>query len=169
MTIQYDQRQPSFYDVSLVDGYNLPVSVTSYKPVSSKCLIRGCNKNLKDTCPPELQVVNDEGQVVACKSACLAFNLDSFCCRNKYGSPEKCKPSVYSSLFKKACPSYVTYAFDTPSPLVSCSSDQFVITFCPDKWGTQHSSAWYNWGLYNQQAFLSLVSRNIITCIQKSK
>lgn len=56
MTIQYDQRQPSFYDVSLVDGYNLPVSVTSYKPVSSKCLIRGCNKNLKDTCPPELQV-----------------------------------------------------------------------------------------------------------------
>ncbi|XP_004233691.2 thaumatin-like protein [Solanum lycopersicum] len=140
MTIQYDKKQPSFYDVSLVDGYNLPVSVTN-KPSSTKCLIRGCTKNLKDTCPPELQVVNDGGQVVACKSACLAFNLDSFCCRNKYGSPEKCKPSVYSSLFKNACPSYVSYAFDTPSPVLSCSSDQFIITFCPDKWATHHLSA----------------------------
>ncbi|KAK4367477.1 hypothetical protein RND71_011269 [Anisodus tanguticus] len=143
MTIQYDKRQPSFYDVSVVDGYNLPVSVTN-KPASSKCLIGGCSRNLKDICPPELQVINDAGQVMACKSACLAFNRDSFCCRNKYGSPDKCKPSVYSSLFKRACPSYVTYAFDTPSPVVSCSSDEFVITFCPDKWGTEHSSAWYN-------------------------
>lgn len=95
---------------------------------------------MKGSCPLELQVVNGKGEVVACKSACLAFNLDSFCCRNKYGTPQKCKPSVYSKMFKDACPSYVSYAFDQPSPLVSCPADEFVITFCPEKWGGEHLS-----------------------------
>ncbi|XP_022872855.1 thaumatin-like protein [Olea europaea var. sylvestris] len=137
--LQVDAKKPSFYDVSLVDGYNLPVSVDT-KTLSRKCHIGGCWKNLKSMCPVELQVVNGQREVVACKSACLAYDLDSFCCRNEYGSPEKCKPSLYSKLFKDACPSYVSYAFETPSPLVNCDSDEYVITFCPDKWGGEHMS-----------------------------
>ena len=91
--VQVDKTKPNFYDVSLVDGYNLPVMVTT-KQASPKCTINGCVKNLKSSCPQELQVLNKTGQVVACKSACLAFNLDSFCCRNEFGTPEKCKPSL---------------------------------------------------------------------------
>ena len=72
---------------------------------------------------------------MACKSACLAFDNDKFCCRNQYGSPGKCKPSVYSKIFKDACPNYFSYAFDTPTPLVSCASSEFIITFCPYGWG----------------------------------
>ncbi|KAG8384748.1 hypothetical protein BUALT_Bualt04G0150700 [Buddleja alternifolia] len=136
VTLQYDNQKPSFYDVSLIDGYNLPVHVSSKQ---NKCHIGGCLKNLKATCPVELQVVNGEGEVVACKSACLEFDRDSFCCRNKYGSPAKCKPSVYSRLFKDACPNYVSYAFETPLPLVACDSDEYVITFCPNRWGGDHT------------------------------
>lgn len=131
LTIQVDKGKPSFYDVSLVDGYNLPVSVSSI-PSSSKCFIGGCMKSMKNGCPLELQVLNSNGDVVACKSACLAFNADAFCCRNQYGSPEKCKPSLYSKMFKNACPSYVSYAYDRPFPVVSCSSDKYWFTFCPE-------------------------------------
>lgn len=138
--LQVDNRKPSFYDVSLVDGYNLPVSVSA-NPASSKCFIGGCLTNLKNSCPQELEVLNNKGEIVACKSACLAFNLDRFCCRNKYGSPDKCKPSVYSKLFKAACPSYYSYALEVPPPLVNCASDEYLITFCPENWGTALMSA----------------------------
>jgi hypothetical protein len=86
-------------------------------------------------CPRELEVLNSNGEVVACKSACLAFDLDNFCCRNDYGSPKKCRPNVYSKIFKDACPNYFSYAFDTPTPLVSCGSLEYIITFCPYGWG----------------------------------
>ncbi|XP_018482358.2 thaumatin-like protein [Raphanus sativus] len=138
IAVQADKSKLNFFDVSLVDGYNLPVTVTS-KPMSSKCTIFGCHRDLKTTCPEELQVVNKEGRVVACKSACLAFDNDRFCCRNAYGTPEKCKRTTYSMLFKEACPSYYSYAYDTPPPLVSCSAKEYIITFCPSNWG--HNSA----------------------------
>ncbi|XP_066373155.1 thaumatin-like protein [Miscanthus floridulus] len=38
--------------------------------------------------------------VVGCKSACLAFGTDEYCCRGKFASPATCKPSGYSKLFK---------------------------------------------------------------------
>ncbi|KAL1824563.1 hypothetical protein ACET3Z_011341 [Daucus carota] len=140
IALQADKSKPSYYDVSVVDGYNLPVSVMT-KPYSSKCKIGGCVKNMNNICPEELQVLNEEKEVVACKSACLAYNVDKFCCRNAYGSPEKCRPSVYSRMFKEACPWYYSYAYDTPAPLVSCVSDEFVITFCPSKWGAGNVTA----------------------------
>lgn len=134
ISVQADQTKPNFYDVSLVDGYNLPVSVSA-RPASSKCAIGGCGKNLNSYCPDELRVLNDEGQVVACKSACLAFDLDIFCCRNEFGSPEKCGPSVYSKIFKDACPWYYSFAYDSPPPLATCSAKEYAITFCPSTWG----------------------------------
>ncbi|KAF9609110.1 hypothetical protein IFM89_013364 [Coptis chinensis] len=137
VSVQSDNSKPNYYDVSLVDGYNLPVSVAA-RSLDSKCSIGGCSKKLNSLCPRELQVLNSQGKVVACKSACLAFNHDLFCCMNDYGSPDKCKPNMYSNMFKNACPSYYSYAFDTPAPLVSCTSSEYVITFCPSKWG-QHS------------------------------
>ncbi|XP_059449818.1 pathogenesis-related thaumatin-like protein 3.5 [Corylus avellana] len=128
--ISAQEGKPTFYDVSLVDGYNIPVSVCS-KQLSPSCIIKGCSKNVNSLCPQELQVLNKNGEVVACKSGCLAFDLDKFCCRNEYGSPGKCKASVYSKIFKDACPSYYSFAFDMPPPLVNCSSREYVITFCP--------------------------------------
>ncbi|KAF7055462.1 hypothetical protein CFC21_062985 [Triticum aestivum] len=80
-----DQSKGSSYDVSVVDGYNLPVAVWT-RPAnrSGDCFIAGCAKNVNAVCPPELQVTSGTGKkatVVACRSACLAFGLDAFCCR----------------------------------------------------------------------------------------
>lgn len=139
VSVQEDKGKPSFFDVSLVDGYNIPVSLTARQGFP-KCTIRGCRKNLNGLCPQELEILNEnEKVVVACKSACLAFDLDNFCCRKQYGSPAKCKASVYSKIFKDACPSYFSYAFDTPPPLVNCASRENVITFCPGL-GDEHTS-----------------------------
>ncbi|KAL5582432.1 hypothetical protein UlMin_014874 [Ulmus minor] len=139
VSLQGNHEKPNFYDVSLVDGYNLPVFVAP-RPLTSKCAISGCVKNLNDLCPNELMVLNSKGEVVACKSACLAYNLDSFCCRNEYGTPEKCRPNIYSNILKDACPSYYSYAYDSPPPLVSCPGKEYVITFCPSSWGGGRSS-----------------------------
>ncbi|KAI3993305.1 hypothetical protein MKX01_010048 [Papaver californicum] len=92
VSLQPDDK-PSFYDVSLVDGYNVPISVSA-KSKASNCYIGGCLKDLNKIFPQKLQV------------ACLAYNLDIFCCRNAYGNPNKCKPNIYSNMFKHACPSY---------------------------------------------------------------
>ncbi|WOK92501.1 thaumatin-like protein [Canna indica] len=136
VSLQEDKSKPSFYDVSLVDGYNLPISIST-KPADRKCWIGGCAKSINSLCPQELQVLDrSTGAVVACKSACLAFDLDVFCCRNAYGKPETCMSSMYSTMFKDACPSYFSYAFDSPPPLVSCFSREYAITFCPSRWGT---------------------------------
>ncbi|KAJ7974473.1 Thaumatin-like protein [Quillaja saponaria] len=135
ISLQGDKGKSHSFAVSLVDGYNIPVSVTP-SPLTPKCgYIQGCLKNLNSLCPHELQVWNDKGEIVACKSACLAFDLDKFCCRNEYGIPEKCKPNVYSKIFKDACPSYFSYAFDTTHPLLTCACNAYVITFCPSTWG----------------------------------
>ncbi|KAL9233790.1 hypothetical protein vseg_008740 [Gypsophila vaccaria] len=135
ITLQTDKNQPSFFDVSLVDGYNLPISVSARRSGSTNCSIKGCLRDLNTKCPLELQIKDCKGNVVACKSACLAYNLDRFCCRNEYDSPEKCTPSLYSNVFKDTCPCYVSYAYDSPTPLVSCLVNELDITFCPGKWG----------------------------------
>ena len=62
-----------FYDVSLVDGYGLPVSVT---PSASACHVAECAVDLGPNCPTALKGPFDStGFPLGCKSACLA-NLD---------------------------------------------------------------------------------------------
>jgi hypothetical protein len=138
VSLNKDPSKGSSYDVSLVDGYNLPVavSVAGKGSAGSKCAIAGCSKDVNAACPPELQVTAAGGTVVACKSACLAFGLDAFCCRGKYATPAACRASVYSRLFKDACPTYYSYAYDTTAATGSgCYAPEYVITFCPDRWG----------------------------------
>ncbi|CAN6288223.1 unnamed protein product [Urochloa humidicola] len=142
-----DPTKGSSYDVSLVDGYNLPVAVSAAKPGASgtgdKCAIAGCAKDVNAVCPPELQVTaaaagGGGAKVVACKSACLAFGLDAFCCRGAYATPAACRGSVYSRLFKDACPAYYSYAYDTTAATATgCYAQEYVITFCPSRWGDE--------------------------------
>ncbi|RLN15894.1 uncharacterized protein C2845_PM02G14380 [Panicum miliaceum] len=135
----------SSYNVSLVDGYNLPVSVSAVPGTGaadpSKCAIAGCARDVNAVCPPEMQVTA-KSAVVACKSACLAFGLDAFCCRGAYATPAACRGSVYSRLFKDACPAYYSYAYDTTATTASaCHAREYVITFCPGRWGGEPDGA----------------------------
>ncbi|KAF5174926.1 Osmotin-like protein [Thalictrum thalictroides] len=129
-SIHHGQNDQSSYAVSLVDGYNVPLTVTPHEG-KGVCPVVGCKPDLLPTCPSSLQHKLAHGLVVACKSGCEAFGTDELCCRNHYNSPHTCKPSSYSSFFKHACPSTFTYAHDTPSLMHECSSPrELKIIFC---------------------------------------
>ncbi|XWS66806.1 hypothetical protein CRYUN_Cryun05aG0232400 [Craigia yunnanensis] len=118
-----------FYDVSLVDGFNLPLSVTPQG--GSGCTATSCPANVNAACPPELQV-KGSGGVIACKSACLAFNQPQYCCTGAYGSPATCQPTQYSKIFKSQCPQAYSYAYDDKSSTFTCTGGaNYLITFCP--------------------------------------
>ncbi|KAI4386816.1 hypothetical protein MLD38_004716 [Melastoma candidum] len=116
-----------FYDVSLVDGYNLPMIVEGTGG-SGACASTGCVTDLNRKCPEELRA----GGGVACKSACEAFGSPEYCCSGEFNSPSSCKPSLYSQIFKAACPRSYSYAYDDATSTFTCIDADYTITFCPN-------------------------------------
>ncbi|XP_016163184.2 pathogenesis-related protein 5-like [Arachis ipaensis] len=119
-----------FYDVSLVDGYNVAIGVQATGGTGD-CQYAGCENDLNGYCPKELQVKDDTGSVVACKSACVAFNTPEYCCTGEHSTPQTCSPTNYSKMFKNACPRAYSYAYDDASSTFTCSGANYIITFCP--------------------------------------
>ncbi|CAI9097919.1 OLC1v1034438C2 [Oldenlandia corymbosa var. corymbosa] len=119
-----------FYDISLVDGFNLPVTIA---PQDGGCPTISCPVDINNrACPKELSIYNTDGGVIGCKSACIAFNQPQYCCTGDFSTPDKCKPTYYSEIFKQQCPQSYTYAYDDPSSLFTCQRHpNYVITFCP--------------------------------------
>ncbi|OMO49842.1 Thaumatin [Corchorus olitorius] len=117
-----------YYDVSLVDGFNLPLAIV---PINGKgnCTVSGCDSDLRQDCPSEL-AFKANGKVVGCRSACDVFNTDEYCCRGVYENSVKCQPTYYSKKFKSACPTAYSYAYDDPTSIFTCSGTDYVITFC---------------------------------------
>ncbi|KAB1199451.1 Thaumatin-like protein 1 [Morella rubra] len=122
-----------FYDVSLVDGYNLPMTVVPHGGTGGNCTTTGCVPDLNRACPTQLKVMSggDGSESVACKSACEAFGDPQYCCSGAYATPDTCKPSSYSEFFKTACPRAYSYAYDDGTSTFTCASADYVITFCP--------------------------------------
>ncbi|XP_022145284.1 thaumatin-like protein 1b [Momordica charantia] len=115
-----------FYDVSLVDGYNLPMIVEGTGGTGA-CGSTGCVTDLNRQCPTELKAENGG----ACRSACEKFGTAEYCCSGAYGSPATCKPSKYSEIFKSACPRSYSYAYDDATSTFTCSGADYTVTFCP--------------------------------------
>lgn len=96
-----------YYDISLVDGYNLPVSITpSHEPQSSgsskyNCGAPSCNV---PACPKDYAIVDSTGNVVACQSTCSKENTPQACCTGAHDNPNTCKPDNRSEAVKSACP-----------------------------------------------------------------
>ncbi|XP_020591048.1 thaumatin-like protein [Phalaenopsis equestris] len=131
MTFGTPQSPLHYYDVSLVDGFNLPVTMA---PVGGGvgCGTAGCEVNLNVCCPSKFEV-RMEGKIVGCKSACLALQTDKYCCTGEFGSPMTCKPTLFSHLFKAICPRAYSFAYDDPTSLNRCKASHYVITFCPPR------------------------------------
>ncbi|MDN3351327.1 thaumatin family protein [Actinomadura sp. DC4] len=127
-----------FYDVSLVDGSNLPMYInhtggTPDKISSTGCVSAGCTKDANDTCPRTLRVTHD-GAVVACRSACVALNTDQTCCRGQWAPRSRCRPSEWpidsAALFKHAEPAAYSYVNDDATSVFTCKgSCDYRITF----------------------------------------
>ncbi|KAL6322819.1 hypothetical protein AAG906_020819 [Vitis piasezkii] len=89
-------------EVVLVDRYNMLESIFP-SGRSGECKAVTCVSDLNQRCPKDLQVLRN-GTVVACNSACMAFNKPEYCCSGAYSAPETSKPTEYSKLFKASCP-----------------------------------------------------------------
>nr|XP_023017000.1 pathogenesis-related protein 5-like [Leptinotarsa decemlineata] len=96
------------------------------------CKKSACPRYLNDECPNELKL-NTEHGVVGCKSACLAFNTDQYCCRGAFGTPETCRSSTwpvnYPKFFKSRCPDAYSYAYDDHKSTFTCRAEKYLITF----------------------------------------
>nr|ACG24434.1 hypothetical protein [Zea mays] len=122
-----------FYDVSLVDGSNLPMAVVPQGGAGTSCGATGCLADLNGPCPADLRVVGSDGAGIACKSACGAYGRPQDCCSGDYGTPATCQPSASSQFFKNACPRAYSYAYDDATSTFTCTSGtaSYLVTFCP--------------------------------------
>ncbi|KAH9888762.1 thaumatin family-domain-containing protein [Cubamyces lactineus] len=83
------------YDVSLVDGYNLPMRIEN----SKGCKISDCPVDLGPNCPTALKGPFDStGFPVGCQSACSTHLDDdpsnsTSCCTGTFDNPSTCVPS----------------------------------------------------------------------------
>ncbi|XP_019156661.1 PREDICTED: pathogenesis-related protein 5-like isoform X2 [Ipomoea nil] len=128
-TIANGNADKDFYDVSLVDGYNVDLGIRP-SGGSGDCQYAGCVADLNTNCPEVLQVT-DSGSVVACKSACAQFNTPEYCCTGDHNTHATCSPTQYSRIFKNACPKAYSYAYDDDSSTFTCAGSDYLITFCP--------------------------------------
>jgi hypothetical protein len=125
-----------FYDVSMVDGSNLPmyINLTSSTggttdPISSDgCIAAGCTKPVD--CPSALKV--DDG--AGCESACGVFGTDQYCCRGAWSSRADCQPTQwpvdYAAVFKDAEPYAYSYVDDDATSVYTCKGTcDYRITF----------------------------------------
>ncbi|KAK7307471.1 hypothetical protein VNO77_40571 [Canavalia gladiata] len=110
-------------DVSVVEGFNLPVMVEAEGSGKGEWI--GCVGNLNEACPAELKVTIG-GDDVACRTACQAFGNPQFCCI----TAETCNSSIYHDFFKTACPRARLYAYQPLSTTFPSLSAHYVITFC---------------------------------------
>ncbi|PPQ75613.1 hypothetical protein CVT26_001545 [Gymnopilus dilepis] len=129
-----------YYDVSLVDGYNLPIRIDN----NVGCPVPKCAVDLGPNCPAPLKGPFDStGFPVGCKSACIA-NLSGNpanspnCCSGSYDTPATCPSSgvAYYSYFKNNCPDAYAYPYDESSgtAIWNCPSNlqaSYTVTFCP--------------------------------------
>jgi Thaumatin family len=101
-----------FYDISYVDGFNVPVIITTSNTPSSsdpyRCGDPGCPTDINAICPSQLQKKDAGGKVVACTN-----------------SPG------YAQLFKKACPTAYSYPYDDATSTFTCHNCNYQITFGP--------------------------------------
>ena len=118
-----------FYDVSMVDGSNLPMYINVTKGNAAKkvnargCIPAGCTKPVD--CPKALRVKAARGKVVGCESACARFGTDQYCCRGKWASRSQCNPAKwpvdYARVFKRAEPYAYSYVYDDATSVYVCS------------------------------------------------
>ncbi|KAI0029292.1 Osmotin thaumatin-like protein [Vararia minispora EC-137] len=128
------------YDVSIVDGFNVPVQVTP----TAGCPEASCPVDLNTNCPASLQKKDSAGNVVGCLSDCQTALLtlhpanSPACCSGAFSTPATCPSSGVPdyAYFKDACPDSYVYAFDESSgtALWTCpgsNAADYTITFCP--------------------------------------
>lgn len=131
-----------YYEITLINGFNLPMQITPIEGTFQKisfayynCAKLDCLNDVITSCPDGLAVrVNDTK--VACKSSCAAYSDDKHCCRGSFGTASTCIPTDWTinsaELFKTACPSAITYNYDNITTFMCVGNPitGYEIAFC---------------------------------------
>ncbi|WP_370097133.1 thaumatin family protein [Streptacidiphilus sp. MAP12-20] len=126
-----------FYDVSMVDGSNLPMWInqvggTSRDKISSNgCSAAGCTRPV--VCPAALQI-HSGGAAVGCESPCGVLGTDQYCCRGQWSARAACDPTKwpvhYAEVFKRAEPFAYSYCDDDATSTFTATGEAgYRITF----------------------------------------
>ena len=111
-----------FFNVSLVDGFNVPMD---FSPTSDGCSNVGssCSADINKYCPNELRAPG------GCNHPCTVFKTSEYCCNS--GS---CEPTNYTTFFKGWCPRAYSYPYkddDAISTFTCPGGTNYKIVFCP--------------------------------------
>ncbi|KAL3081412.1 hypothetical protein niasHS_011656 [Heterodera schachtii] len=135
----FDADGKQTYDVSYVDGANVPISVRV-----PNCPGVNFNKTLGNSLDTLVDQLPDAMKMDAfgkkrVKSVCLAYSTDSVCCRSPFGTPETCGPTKgwtddqkkgYKAMLA-AFPNSYNYAYDDQIATEVCmNGKEFMIGFC---------------------------------------
>lgn len=126
-----------FYDVSLIDGFNVPIEIVpvpgTFTPNGDKYYagIAGCETDVNIYAPPELQIKNSKGDVIAWQATCEKFNTDKYCCYAN--DPATCHPNEYSVILKNACPNAYSYVTDHPTSTFASKAQTVYQVVFPEK------------------------------------
>ncbi|XP_031249752.1 thaumatin-like protein 1a [Pistacia vera] len=107
ITFQADDGQ-DYYNLSLVDGFNLPVSVAPQGGSGTRCTQATCSNNVNAACPENLRLTGSDGNVIGCKNT-----LDN------------------ATFFKSQCPEAYSYPQDDQVVRACTAGANYAITFCP--------------------------------------
>ncbi|KAM7264135.1 hypothetical protein ACFE04_001818 [Oxalis oulophora] len=124
-TLLGDNRNNDYLEISLLDGFNVPIGIFIPEGVncSSKGHGRSCSGDI--ICPTELRDVG------GCLHPCTIFGNEQFCCS---GDQSNCdSKEAYFKLFKDACPQAISYAYDDSATTFICQSagKNYNVVFCP--------------------------------------
>lgn len=132
------------YDVSLVDGFDLPVAMQPLGVDARACQAASCAADLRVVCPDGLAELDPDGEIAWCRSICRACSQCDACndCAAQAGACDACMPvadtcctgtgceaNEITQLWKSLCPDAITYSGEGSS---TCDRrTDFDVVFCP--------------------------------------
>jgi len=126
---EFTLKQPSntnpddTFDISLVEGFNVPLSFSPVNPSGGTCRPVQCTADIVGQCPDQLKALG------GCNNPCTVFQTVQYCCTSVRGS---CGPTPYSQFFKQSCPDAYSYPQDDQTSTFACpSGTNYRVTFCP--------------------------------------
>ncbi|OBZ90797.1 Pathogenesis-related protein 5 [Choanephora cucurbitarum] len=119
-----------FYDISLVDGYNIPMSITPSGGGDANGYSCGSPQCQMNECPAEYAVKDATGNIISCQSACSKTGTDEHCCTGSYNDPNTCTPSGSSAVIKEACPDAYSFAYDDQTSTFQCEATSYTVSLC---------------------------------------
>jgi len=146
-----------FYDVSMVDGYNVDIQIrpkegtfsrNTYPASNYSCGVAGaCNTNPLSKCDPQYAIYSPvTHEIIQCLSACTWHMLNrpdqapQYCCTDgtPYFSRDTCLASSNANMMKSMCPDSYSWAYDDASSTFACGGSgtagpggiSYEISFC---------------------------------------